>query len=155
MRPCRPSCALWTFPRSKGRCMATSGYNVQSDLTSRATDAPVEGLGWVSFAAIMLGLAGTFNVIDAIVALTRSKFYVHGAVFVFSSLPTWAWIILLLGVAQLMASFALFTGSQFARWFGIATAGANAIGQLLFLPAYPLWSLSMFAVDILVIYGLC
>jgi hypothetical protein len=136
--------------------MATSGYNVQSDLTSRgASDTPVEGLGWVSFASIMLGLAGTFNVIDAIVALTRSKFYVHGAVFVFSDLHTWAWIILLLGVLQLMAAFAVFTGSQFARWFGVATAGLNAIGQLLFLPAYPLWAISMFAVDILIIYALC
>jgi hypothetical protein len=136
--------------------MATSGYNVQSDLTSRAAaDEPVEGLGWVSFAAIMLGLAGTFNVIDAIVALTRSKFYVHGAVFVFSDLRTWAWIVLLLGVVQLMAAFAVFTGSQFARWFGITAAGINAIGQLLFLPAYPLWSMALFAVDILIIFALC
>jgi hypothetical protein len=136
--------------------MATSGYNVQSDLTARSdADAPVEGLGWVSFAAIMLGLGGTFNIIDGIVALARAKFYVHGAVFVFSDLRTWAWIVLLLGVLQLMASFAIFTGSQFARWFGIGAAGLNAIGQLLFLPAYPLWSVSMFAVDILIIYALC
>jgi hypothetical protein len=135
--------------------MATSGYNVQSDLTASGADAPVEGLGWVSFASIMLGLAGTFNIIDGIVALTKSKFYVHGAVFVFSDLKTWAWIVLLLGVLQLMAAFAVFTGSQFARWFGVTAAGLNAIGQLLFLPAYPFWSISLFAVDILIIYGLC
>src|SRR3954463_16296678 len=109
--------------------MATSGYNVQSDLTAGSdADAPVEGLGWVSFASIMLGLAGTFNIIDGIVALTRAKFYVHGAVFVFSDLRTWAWIVLLLGVLQLMAAFAVFTGSQFARWFGVGAAGLNAIG---------------------------
>src|SRR4051812_35182814 len=135
--------------------MASSGYDVQSDLTAReSSDRPIEGLGWVSFASIMLGLAGTFNVIDGIVALAKEKFYVRGAVFVFSDLRTWAWIILLLGVLQLLAAFAIFTGSQFARWFGIVAAGLNAIGQLLFMPAYPLWAISMFAVDILIIYGL-
>ena len=41
-----------------------------------------------------------------------------------------------------------------ARWFGILAASINAIGQLYYVPAYPFWSLSMFAVDILIIYGL-
>jgi hypothetical protein len=48
----------------------------------------------------------------------------------------------------------LLTGSELARWFGIVVAGINAIGQLMFIPAYPLWGISMFAVDILIIYGL-
>jgi hypothetical protein len=135
--------------------MATSGYNVQADVSARSAGGEVEGLGWVSFASIMLGFAGTFNILDGIIALSRSKFYVHGAVFVFSDLKTWAWIVLLLGVLQLVAAFAIFSGSQFARWFGIAAAGLNGIGQLLFLPAFPLWSMALFAVDILIIYGLC
>src|SRR4051812_18572598 len=152
----RASCGpLWPTHENEGRSMASSGYNVQSDLTARdSADQPIAGLGWVSFASIMLGLAGTFNVIDGIIALTKAKFYVHGAVFVFSDLRTWAWIVLFLGVLQLLAAFAIFTGSQFARWFGIVAAGVNAIGQLLFMPAYPLWSISIFAVDILIIYGL-
>ena len=58
------------------------------------------------------------------------------------------------GIIQLIASAALFAGSEFARWFGIAAAGVNAIGQLLFLPAYPWWAIAMFTVDLLVIYGL-
>jgi hypothetical protein len=40
------------------------------------------------------------------------------------------------------------------RWFGVAVAMCNAIAQLLFIPAYPFWSLTLFTVDILVIYGL-
>ena len=49
---------------------------------------------------------------------------------------------------------AFLSGSEFARWFGIAAAGVNAIGQLLFVQAYPFWSLALFSMDILIIYGL-
>jgi hypothetical protein len=46
------------------------------------------------------------------------------------------------------------SGSEFARWFGIVSAGLNALGQLAFVPAYPWWALAMFSVDVLIIYGL-
>jgi hypothetical protein len=55
---------------------------------------------------------------------------------------------------MLLAAFALFSGSELARWFGILVASINAIGQLYYVPAYPFWSLAMFSVDILIIYGL-
>jgi hypothetical protein len=46
------------------------------------------------------------------------------------------------------------SGPATGRWFGIAVAGLSSIGALMSLPAYPFWSLAIFAVDILVIYGL-
>ena len=61
---------------------------------------------------------------------------------------------MVLGALAVVSAFALFTGSELARWFGIAVAGLNAIGQLMFVHANPWWSMAMFAVDILVIYGL-
>jgi hypothetical protein len=102
----------------------------------------------------MLGLAGTFNAIQGILAIGDSRVFVGETTFVFSNLKTWGWIVLLLGVAQLLAAFAVVSGSEFARWFGIAVAGVNAIGQLMFIPAYPFWAISMFAIDILIIYAL-
>jgi len=110
--------------------------------------------GWLGFAAIMLGLAGTWNVIDGILAISRSKVYAPGATYVFSDLRTWGWIILLLGIAQLCAAFAIVAGSQIARWFGIGVAGLNSIGQLMFVQAAPFWAIAMFAVDMLIIYAL-
>lgn len=120
---------------------------------SYAEDMP-QGIGWVTFAGIMLGLIGTFNIIDGIVALSRSAFFVANARFVFSDLRTWAWIIMIIGGLQIIASVAIFAGSEWARWFGIAVAAVNALAQLGFAPAYPWWALSMFTLDILVIYGL-
>jgi hypothetical protein len=135
---------------------ASSIYDVKSERSARAVDVPgrPEASGWLTFAAVMLGLAGTWNVVDGILAITRSHVFVANAHYVFSDLRTWGWIVMGLGAAQLYAAFTLLSGSQFARWFGIFVAGLNAIGQLMFLNAYPLWSLSMFAVDVMVIYAL-
>jgi hypothetical protein len=110
--------------------------------------------GWMSFAAIMLVFAGAWNTMSGILAIAESRVFVGEATYVFSDLNTWGWIVLGLGVLQLLAAPAVTTGSELARWFGITVAGVNAIGQLYFLPAYPLWAMAIFAVDILIIYGL-
>jgi hypothetical protein len=102
----------------------------------------------------MIALAGVFNVIAGLVALTDSRFYVAGALFVWSDLRTWGWIVLALGVVELVAAGAILRGRAWGRWFGIIAASLNAIGQMVFIPAYPWWSLLIIALDILVIYGL-
>jgi len=113
-----------------------------------------KGAGWVLFAAMLLGLAGTWNLIDGILAIADSRVYAGESLFVFSDLNTWGWILTILGILQLLAAIAIVSGSEFARWFGIACAFVNAIGQLMFIPAYPWWSLAIFAVDVLIIYAL-
>jgi hypothetical protein len=110
--------------------------------------------GWISYATLMLGLAGMFNIIDGIVALTRSKFYVAGASYVFSDLHTWGWIVLIAGSLEVLAAAYVSRGSEIARWFGVAVAGLNGVAQLMFLPGYPLWSIAAFAMDILIVYAL-
>ena len=129
----------------------TQDYDVGGTYASRGE---VEGGGWVAFAAIMLGLLGIWNFFEGIAAISSAHVYVANANYVFSDLNTWGWIILVLGVLQGIASLMLFSGSEFARWFGIAVASVNAIGQLAFIPAYPVWGLLMFSVDVLIIYGL-
>jgi hypothetical protein len=130
--------------------MATSSY----DMGRVDTEYDVLGGGWITFSAIMLGIVGTFNVLSGILAIADSRVYTGHETFVFSGLNTWGWITLILGVVTLIAAFSLFGGSELARWFGVTIAGLNAIGQLYFMPAYPFWGLAMFAVDILIIYGL-
>jgi len=112
------------------------------------------GTGWITYASIMLGLAGVFNVIDGIVGLSKSKFYVADARFVFSDLRTWAWIILILGALEIFASLYVASGSEFARWFGVGAASVNALAQLAWLQSYPLWAISVFTMDVLIVYAL-
>jgi hypothetical protein len=121
-----------------------------------AEDAYAEpkGYGWVLFAAIMLGVLGVWNVFEGIAAISSAHVYVGNAHYVFSDLKTWGWIVLILGIIQCAAAAMLTSGSEFARWFGVAVAAVNAWGQLAFVPAFPVWGLSMFAVDILIIWAL-
>lgn len=118
---------------------------------SRRADS---GGGWLTFAGILLLVAGTMNVIGGIGAIDDSKFFVANTKYVIGDLNTWGWVILLLGATQLITSFGLFARSGWARWTGVFFVGLNSIALLLMLPAYPLWSLALFTMDILIIYGL-
>jgi hypothetical protein len=112
------------------------------------------GAGWIVFSAVVLGIGGLFALIDGLVAVNRSKFFTQNAVYVFSDLHTWGWIIFALGVAGIVSGIAVLSGREWARWLGITVAGLSALGQLLFAQAYPLWSLMIMTIDFLVIYGL-
>jgi hypothetical protein len=94
------------------------------------------------------------RIIDGIAAISDSTFFTENARFVISNLNTWGWIILLLGGTQVLAAFGSWARTPGVRWFGVAVAALNGIAQLLFIPAYPFWSLALFTLDILVIYGL-
>jgi hypothetical protein len=111
-------------------------------------------IGWVTFAGAMLVIMGLTNVIGGIAAIGDSKVYVADAEFVIGSLNTWGWVILATGVAQTFAGIGIFVRNQFARWLGVFFAAGNAFFQLVMIPAFPLWSIAVFASDILIVYGL-
>jgi hypothetical protein len=112
------------------------------------------GYGWVLFAGIILMVVGTLNVIYGIAAISNSKFFVRDATYVLSSLNTYGWILLCIGAIQFCLAFAIWAGTEWGRWLGILSASLNAIAQMLFIPSYPFAALTMFTLDILVIYGL-
>jgi hypothetical protein len=114
----------------------------------------VSGGGWVAFAGILLLLLGSLNCIEGIAAIGNAHFFVHNTHYIAGDLNAWGWTLVCLGAVQLLAGLGVFARNQFARWVGVAVLGLNAIAQLFFMPAYPLWSLSIFAVDVLAIYGL-
>jgi hypothetical protein len=112
------------------------------------------GDGWVGFAGVLLLILGTLNLIEGIAAISDAHFFVHGTNYIAGSLNTWGWIMTIIGACQILVGIGIFSKNQFARWAGVGILSLNAIAQLLMIPAYPFWSLSIFAVDILAIYGL-
>jgi hypothetical protein len=112
------------------------------------------GSGWITFAGVVIVVVSVLNMIDGIAAVSKSSFFVADARYVISDLNTWGWIVLGLGVIQMIVAFGIWAGNQLARWTGIVIVSLNAIAQLLFIPAYPFWSLSIFTLDLLVLYGL-
>jgi hypothetical protein len=108
--------------------------------------------GWVTFAGALLLIAGALNVIYGIAAIGDSKFFVHDTKYILSNLNTWGWVTLILGLLQLLAAFSLWSGGLYGRIFGIGAAGLSSIAALLSIPAYPFWSLAIFALDIIIIH---
>jgi hypothetical protein len=113
------------------------------------------GYGLLIFASVLLLVVGFWNVIQGISAIARSRVFIGGAHYVFGDLRAWGWIALIFGVLQLVAGVGVLIGNQLARWFGIAVLGLNAIDQMFFIPAYPFWSLTIIAMDVVALYGLC
>ncbi|MEA2180098.1 MAG: hypothetical protein QOG77_3395 [Solirubrobacteraceae bacterium] len=108
--------------------------------------------GWVTFAGVMLLLVGVLNVIYGIAAIGDANFFINDARYILSDLSTWGWVTLVIGVFQFFAAFSLWSGGLYGRIIGIAAAGLSAIAALLSIPAYPFWSLAVFAVDIVIIH---
>ena len=107
------------------------------------------------FAGVLLMVIGTLDIIYGIAAIAESKFFVNDTTFVFSSLNTWGWITLILGVISITAAFSLFVGGLYGRIWAIFAASIVAIGALLDVGgAHPWWALGVFAVCIVVIHGL-
>jgi hypothetical protein len=112
------------------------------------------GHGWITFAGVLLMVLGSFNIIDGAAAIGNAHFYVADAHYVFGDLNTWGWVVLCLGILQLLVALGVLMRNQLARWTGVVVLSLNALAQLLMMPAYPFWSLAIFAVDILALYGL-
>ena len=110
--------------------------------------------GWWVFAGTLLAIAGVLNVIWGIAAIGEASIFVANQKFILSTLQTWGWVTLIIGVMQLIAGFSLFSGGGFGRWFGMLAAGLSAISALLSIAAYPFWSLCIFALAIIILYEL-
>jgi hypothetical protein len=116
----------------------------------------MRGVGRAIFAAILLLIAGTLNIIYGFGAVGDAGFFTSSGVhYVFSSLHTWGWITAIIGIVEVIAGFSLFAGGTFGRVIGIAAAALGALVALLSVGgAYPFWSLGVFALCVIVIHGL-
>jgi hypothetical protein len=114
-----------------------------------------EGFGLIIFACVLLFTVGCFNLIDGIVAITRSHVFVANAHYVIGDLRAWGWTALILGILQMLAAGGLVIGNQWARWAGVLFIALNAIAQMFIIPSYPVWSLLILTGDALALYALC
>jgi hypothetical protein len=124
-------------------------------MAKRVSSVPVgvPGGGWISFAALMLMLGGAFNIILGIAAVTRADQIRNELLF--ANLDAWGWFIIVWGAVEILAGFAVFKGATWGILAGILFAFVNCILQLMIVSSYPLITLTIIAVDVLIIYALC
>jgi hypothetical protein len=117
---------------------------------------PTGWTGWVVFASVMMFLLGAFQVIQGLVALFDEGFYLvtRGGLVVDVDYNVWGTVHLILGVLLLLSGGGVLTGNLAARTVGVILAGLSALVNLVFIGAYPIWSIVIITVDVLVIYAL-
>ncbi len=103
----------------------------------------------------MLALIGFFDILQGITALTNDEYFVvaDGDLLVFD-FTTWGWILLIWGVLLIFAGVGLFRAQGWARWFGMVLTFVNAVAQIAFLAAYPIWSTILIALNVFVLFAL-
>ena len=115
----------------------------------------MRGAGRVVFAAILLLMIGTINIIYGIGALDGANIFVNDTRYVLTDLNTLGWVLIVLGIVQLTGGFSLMSGSTYGRVIGIIGGSLGAIGALLSIGgAYPWWSLGVFLLCVWVVWGI-
>jgi hypothetical protein len=115
----------------------------------------MRGIGRATFAATLLLIVGTINIIYGIGALGNANIFHNGQRFVFSDLNTMGWVLIVLGIVQLAGGLSLINGNTFGRVIAIVGAGLGAIGALFSISGpNPWWSLAVFFLCIYVIHGI-
>ena len=115
----------------------------------------MRGAGRATFAAVLLLIAGTLNIIYGIGALDKANIFTNDTRYISTNLNTMGWVLIVLGVIQLTGGFSLMAGNTYGRVIGIVGGSLGAIGALFSVGgANPWWSLAIFALCIYIVHGL-
>ncbi len=115
----------------------------------------MRGAGRATFAAVLLLIAGTLNIIYGIGALDGANIFANETRYIFTNLNTLGWVLIVLGVIQLTGGFSLLAGNTYGRVIGLVGASLGAIGALLSIGGDdPWWSLAIFALCVYIIQGI-
>jgi hypothetical protein len=137
------------------REVTMTSATVRSDSGAGGRHAEGRGLGLIVFAAILLFVDGFFNMLYGIAAIANSHVFTANAHYVIGNLRAWGWITLIIAILQLAAGAGVMAGNQLARWFAVVVVGLSAIDMMFFIPAYPFWALTIIAIDVVALWGLC
>jgi hypothetical protein len=124
---------------------------------SRSTSPQTTGwVGWIIFAAVMMMMIGGLHVIEGLVAIFKDTYYLvaDSGLVVSVDYTAWGWVHLILGIVVAGAGFALLSGRMWARVIAVTVAAVSLIANFVFIASYPVWSTTIIAFDVLVIYAL-
>ena len=111
--------------------------------------------GWAMFAGIMMAIAGISDIIFGLTAIFNDEVLTKaGGQLIFWDFTAWGWITLLIGILMVLAAFGLFAGQSWAMWTTVFFASLAAIAQIGWITVYPIWSLIVISLSVIVIYQL-
>ncbi|HEX5758021.1 MAG TPA: hypothetical protein VF121_02405 [Thermoanaerobaculia bacterium] len=107
------------------------------------------------FAGALLLIVGSLNALYGLAAILNDEIVIVGGEgVILADVTTWGWIHLVLGSLVACAGLGLFAAASSARWIAVFFAGANAVAQIVWFPAAPLWAFLIIILDVTIIYQL-
>lgn len=143
-------------PRSMAEAQSVSNFPPPGSLEYEHAIRESAWVAWVNFAGVMLILLGCFHAIQGLVALFRDEVFVvgHRNLVVDVSFTAWGWLHIAWGALAIVVGACLLVGQTWARIIAVIVALLSAVTNVAFLPAYPVWSGLMIAIDIIVIWAI-
>jgi len=132
-------------------------YAESASTMPRAADRGMSAwVGWIAFASMMMMMLGIFHVIEGIVALAKDDFFLvrSNGLVVSVNYTTWGWVHIIGGIIVVAAGVGVLNGRMWARIVGVAVAFVSTLISIAFLSAYPIWSILMIALAVVVIMAL-
>ena len=101
-------------------------------------------------------MVGVYHVLSGIGALTKDDtIQSQTADVLFGiSVTAWGWFWLLLGALQALAGYLILQRNEWGRWLGMTMAGLSALFTVFVIFVFPLWAVTVLALDCLVLYAL-
>jgi hypothetical protein len=118
-------------------------------------DEPTGWVGWIFFAGTMMIIGGGLNLFYGIVAAFNDDWVLwQNGNAVFVDISNWGWAHIIIGGIVMLCGFGVMTGNVLARTVGVIVAGISLIANFFTIPLYPVWSLTIIVIDVLVIWAL-
>ena len=111
--------------------------------------------GWISFAGVMMVIAGGLNALYGLIAVVNDEWVVWtNRADLYIDISQWGWVHLIVGLVLLLCGIGVFSGNVLARTVGVIAAAVSLIANFAFIPAYPIWALVVVTIDVLIIWAL-
>lgn len=114
-----------------------------------------DGSGWAAFAGVLLFIVGSLDALWGFAAILNDDVVIVGGQgAIIADITLWGWLHLILGSLIALTGVGLLSGSSAARVPAVFFVALNAISQIVWFPAAPLWAFLMILLDVTIIYQL-
>jgi hypothetical protein len=111
--------------------------------------------GWIVFAGVVMMVGGFLDAMWGLAAVINNEVItVGGHGVVVWDITAWGWGHLILGTLVALTGLGLLAGQGWARWVGIFFVSLNILVQFGTFTLFPLWSMMIIAIDIVILYQL-
>jgi hypothetical protein len=111
--------------------------------------------GWVTFAAVIAGIVGVYNLLSGIAAIAEDdRTEALNEVLFGVSITAWGWFWLIIGVVQLITAWLIYQRSPVGQTLGLIWAFVVAALSVFMIFVAPIWALVVMGLSVTVIWAL-